>query len=291
MGNSMNKDFLSTIKEHSGEFSKSQRKIAAYISENYDKAAYMTASKLGGIVNVSESTVVRFANELGYEGYPEMQKAMQDFIRTKLTSFQRIEVTNKLIGDGDLLEKVLTSDIEKIKHTCEQIDRKSFDLAIDAIVKAKRIYIIGIRSSATLAGFLDHNFKMIFDDVRLLSSTSGSEMFEQLLDIDEDDVLIAISFPRYSKRISNAVGFAKSVGANVIALTDTVNSPIASGADQLLLAQSDMASFVDSLVAPLSILNAITVAVAKKKQDELTVRLQRLETIWDEYDVYDKNHG
>lgn len=286
----MKKDFLTTIKEHLGSFSKSQRKIAAYISENYDKAAYMTASKLGSIVKVSESTVVRFANELGYEGYPEMQKAMQDFIRTKLTSFQRIEVTNKLIGDGDLLEKVLTSDIEKIKHTCDEIDRKSFDAAVDAIVKARRIYIVGVRSSATLAGFLDYNFNMIFEDVRMLKTTSGNEMFEQLLSIDKDDVLIAISFPRYSKRISNAVQFAKSVGADVIALTDTVNSPIAVGADQLLLAQSDMASFVDSLVAPLSILNAITVAVAKKKQDELTVRLKKLETIWDEYEVYDKNH-
>ena len=286
----MKKDFLNTIKEHSASFSKSQRKIAAYISENYDKAAYMTASKLGSIVKVSESTVVRFANELGYDGYPEMQKAMQDFIRTKLTSFQRIEVTNKLIGDGDLLEKVLTSDIEKIKHTCEQIDRASFDAAVDAIVNARRIYIIGVRSSATLAGFLDYNFNMIFEDVRMLRTTSGNEMFEQLLSIGPSDVLIAISFPRYSKKISNAVELAKSVGTNVIALTDTVNSPIASGADQLLLAQSDMASFVDSLVAPLSILNAITVAVAKKKQDELTLRLQKLETIWDEYEVYDKNH-
>ena len=286
----MKNDFLSTIKEHSSNFSKGQRKIAEYISKNYDKAAYMTASKLGNIVNVSESTVVRFANELGYDGYPEMQKAMQDFIRTKLTSFQRIEVTNKLIGDGDLLEKVLTSDIEKIKHTCEQIDRNSFNQAVNAIVNARRIYIIGVRSSATLAAFLDHNFNMIFEDVRMLRATSGSEMFEHLFTIGPEDVLIAISFPRYSKNISNAVEFAKNAGANIIALTDTVNSPIAAGADQLLLAQSDMASFVDSLVAPLSILNAITVAVAKKKQDELTVRLQKLENIWDEYEVYDKNN-
>lgn len=288
---SMRKDFLSTLEQHSSEFSKSQRRIAEYITHNYDKTAYMTASKLGSLVNVSESTVVRFANELGYDGYPEMQRAMQDFVRNKLTSFQRIEVTNKLIGDGDLLEKVLSADIDKIKHTYEQIDRKSFNDAIDAIVNARRIYIIGVRSSANLAGFLNYNFRMIFDDVRLLHTSSGGEMFEQLLDISDRDVLIAISFPRYSKRIKNAVVFAKNVGANVIAITDTVQSPIADGADQLLLAQSDMASFVDSLVAPLSILNAITVAVAKKKQDELTVRLKKLEGIWDEYEVYDKNHG
>lgn len=287
----MKRDLIGIIEEHSKDFSKGQHRIAQYITENYDKAAYMTASKLGAIVNVSESTVVRFANELGFDGYPELQRAMQGFVRTKLTSFQRVEVTNKLIGDRDVLDKTLSSDIEKIKHTYEQIDRKSFDDAVDSIVKAKRIYIIGMRSSANLAGFLNYNLRMIFDDVRFVQTSSGGEIFEQLLQIGEGDVLVAISFPRYSKRIINAVEFAKRSGTNVIVLTDTPQSPIAPMADQLLLAQSDMASFVDSLVAPLSIINAIIVAVAKKKQDELTQRLRRLEEIWDDYDVYDKNQS
>lgn len=287
----MKRDLLSIIEEHSKDFSKGQRRIAQYITENYDKAAYMTASKLGAIVDVSESTVVRFANELGFDGYPELQRAMQGFVRTKLTSFQRVEVTNKLIGDRDVLEKTLSSDVEKIKHTYEQIDRKSFADAVDAIAGAKRIYIIGMRSSANLAGFLNYNLRMIFDDVRFVQTSSGGEIFEQLLQIGEGDVLVAISFPRYSKRIINAVEFAKRSGSNVIVLTDTPQSPIAPMADQLLLAQSDMASFVDSLVAPLSIINAIIVALARKKQDELTERLRRLEQIWDEYDVYDKTQS
>ncbi len=285
----MKRDLLNIIAEHSKGFSKGQRRIADYITENYDKAAYMTASRLGSLVDVSESTVVRFAIELGFDGYPDMQRAMQEFVRTRLTSFQRIEVTNNLIGDSDLLEKVLSSDIDKIKHTYERIDRDSFDGAVNAIINAKRIYIVGVRSSSTLAGFLDYNFKMIFDDVRLVQNPSGSEIFEQIMNINSDDVLIAISFPRYSNRIINAVEFAKNAGANIIALTDTEKSPIAQNADQLLLAQSDMVSFVDSLVAPLSIINAIIVAVAKKKQNEVTDRLRRLEEIWDEYDVYDKS--
>jgi len=284
----MKRDLLNLIEEHYPKFSKGQRRIADYILKSYDKAAYMTASKLGTLVDVSESTVVRFAIELGYEGYPDMQRAMQEFVRTKLTSFQRIEVTNNLIGDADLLEKVLTSDIEKIKHTCENIDRESFNGAVEAVVNAKRIFIIGIKSSSNLAGFLNHDLRMIFDDVKLLQTTSGSELFEQLIGINKDDVLIAISFPRYSKSVKNAVEFAKNAGADVIALTDTEESPIAASADQLLLAESDMASFVDSLVAPLSIINALVVAVAKKKQDELKDRLHQLEQIWDEYDVYDK---
>ena len=286
---SMKRDLLNIIEEHSKDFSKGQRRIADYITENYDKAAYMTASRLGALVDVSESTVVRFAIELGFDGYPDMQRAMQEFVRTRLTSFQRIEVTNNLIGDSDLLEKVLSSDIDKIKHTYERIDRSSFDGAVNAIINAKRIYIIGVRSSSMLASFLDYNFRMIFDNVRLVQNPSGSEIFEQIMNIDSDDVLIAISFPRYSNRIINAVEFAKSSGANIIALTDTEKSPIASNADQLLLAQSDMVSFVDSLVAPLSIINAIIVAVAKKKQNEVTDRLRRLEDIWDKYDVYDKS--
>ncbi len=287
----MNGDLLKTIEENMPRFSKGQRLIAAYISEHYDKAAYLTASKLGAIVGVSESTVVRFAIELGYEGYPDFQHSLQEIIRNRLTSFQRIEVTNSLIGDGNVLDKVLLSDAEKIKRTVEEIDHASFEEAIDRIVAAENIYIIGVRSSSSLAGFLNFNFRMIFDNVRFVQTTSGSEMFEQIMRIREKDVMIAISFPRYSKRIINAVEYARSKGADVVALTDSKASPIAAFADQLLIAQSDMASFVDSLVAPLSIINAIIVAVSRKKQEELTERLHVLEDIWDRYEVYDKKNG
>lgn len=287
----MKQDLLTVMEQGMSSFSKGQRHIAAYIIENYEKAAYMTAAKLGTLSGVSESTVVRFAIELGFEGYPEMQKALQELVRTKLTSVQRMEVTDTLIGNSDVLDKVLTSDIDKIRQSLEEIDRSAFYTAVDRIAEAKNIYIIGVRSSSTLAGFLNYSFRMIFDNVKFIQTTSGSEMFEQIMRIGPGDVMIAISFPRYSKRIINAVEFAQAHGADVVALTDSAQSPIAAHADQLLTACSDMASFVDSLVAPLSIINAMIVAVGRKKKDELTVRLHDLEAIWDRYDVYDKNNN
>jgi len=280
---------LQTIEENMAGFSKGQRAIAKYIIENYEKAAYMTAASLGSQTGVSESTVVRFALKLGFEGYPEMQRALQELTRTKLTSVQRMEVTNTLIGNADILAKMLLSDIDKIRRTLDEIDREVFYRAVDKIATARNIYIIGVRTSASLAGFLNFSLRMIFDNVRLIQTTSGSEIFEQLLSMEKEDVMIAISFPRYSKRIINAVAFARSRGAVVIALTDSAKSPIAGYADQLLTACSDMASFVDSLVAPLSIINAMIVALTRKKSDELKERLRELEKIWDEYDVYDKN--
>ncbi len=287
----MTRNLLKEIKERMPTFSKGQKLISVYILDNYDKAAYMTAAKLGAIVNVSESTVVRFAIELGFDGYPEFQHCLQEIVRTKLTSFQRMEVTNNLIGDGDVLEKVLLADSDKIRHTLDEIDREAFEASVEKIVGARSVYVMGVRASASLASFLGHSLGMIFDNVKTLNPSTGSEMFEQILNIGEDDVIIAISFPRYSKKIINAVDYAKHKGANVISITDSAASPIARGADQILLARSDMASFVDSLVAPLSIINAIIVAVSRKKQDELVVRLRRLEEIWDEYDVYDKTQG
>ncbi len=281
-------DLLKALNDGMPSFSKGQRLIAAYVLEHYEKAAYLTASRLGAIVGVSESTVVRFAIELGYAGYPEFQQALRKMIRSRLTSFQRMEVTNNLIGENDVLDKVLLSDIDKIRSTLEEIDRRSFEEAIDAIVHAKNIYIIGVRSSSALAGFLNHSFRMIFDNVRFVQTTSGSEMFEQIMQVGEGDVMIAISFPRYSTRIINAVEYARSRNANVVALTDSPLSPIAAYANQLLPAHSDMASYVDSLVAPLSIINAMIVAVARKKQDEVGERLHALEEIWDRYDVYEK---
>ncbi len=287
----MKRDILRIIEENMDGFSKGQRQIARYLLDHYDKAAYMTAAKLGLEVSVSESTVVRFVMELGYAGYPEFQKALQELIRTKLTSFQRMEVTNHLIGDGDVLEKVLQSNIDHIRHTLEGISRAAFHDAVEAIVGARSIYIIGVRSSAMPAGFLSYSLQMIFDNVRLIETTAGSELFQQMMAIGEGDVLIAISFPRYSKRVIKAVEFARRAGADVIALTDSPESPIAPAAAQLLIAQSDMASYVDSLVGPLSIINAIIVAVSRAREETVKLRLETLEHIWDEYDVYDKNQG
>lgn len=284
----MKRNLIAMIEEGMPTFSKGQKRIANYILEHYDKAAYMTASKMGALVGVSESTVVRFAIELGFDGYPDMQKSLQELIRMKLTSVQRVEVTNSLIGEGDVLDKILISDAEKIRHTLEEIDREAFEAAVDKIVAADKIYIIGVRSSSSLAGFLNFNFRMMFDNVKFVQTTSGSEMFEQIMSIGERDVMIAISFPRYSKRIVNAVEYAHNAGADVISLTDSHQSPIAGMADQLLLARSDLVSFVDSLVAPLSIINAIIVAVSRKKMDDIRVRFDKLEKIWDEYEVYDK---
>ena len=283
-------DLLNTIEEKLQTFSKGQRHIAVFMLDHYDKAAYMTAAKLGALAGVSESTVVRFAIELGFEGYPELQHSLQELIRTKLTALQRIEITNDRIGDSDLLEKVLCSDIDKIKRTLEEIDRKSFDSAVDAMIGAKMIYIIGMRSSSSLASFMYHYLNLIFPHVRLVRTTSGSEIFEQILRIARDDVIIGISFPRYSKRIINALEYAKKQGTHVISITDSQTSPIAELADDTLLAKSDMASFVDSLVAPLSIINALIVAIGRKKQDEISETFGKLEQIWDEYDVYDKSH-
>lgn len=287
----MKRDILRVIEQNMDDFSKGQRQIARFLLAHYDKAAYMTAAKLGSEVSVSESTVVRFVIELGYAGYPEFQKALQELIRTKLTSFQRMEVTNHLIGKGDVLEKVLMSDVDKIRRTLEGISHDAFENAVDAIVKAKNIYIIGVRSSYTLAGFLNYNFRMIFDNVHLIETTSGGELFEQILNIGPQDVMIAISFPRYSKRVINAVAYAERAGAQVISLTDSSDSPIATDADHVLVAQSDMASFVDSLVAPMSIINALVVAVSRAQEEEVSQRLRKLEVIWDEYDVYHKNQS
>ena len=284
----MSKDILSVIQTNMSTFSKGQKLIAGFILESYDKAAFMTASRLGKTVNVSESTVVRFAAELGYDGYPAMQKALQEMIRSKLTSIQRIEVSNDRIGNQDILSMVMQSDIEKIRMTLEETDRASFRQAVDAILSAHRIYILGVRSAAALADFLGFYFNLIFDNIVLVHTTSASEIFEQLLRVGPEDVVIGISFPRYSSRTVKAMRFAKDRGANVIALTDSEASPLAEAATETLLAKSDMASFVDSLVAPLSLINALIVAIGRKKNDDLSQTFETLEQIWDEYEVYEK---
>ena len=286
----MEKDILTIIEEASHGFSKGQRVIAKYILENYDKAAFMTASKLGKTVNVSESTVVRFAAELGYDGYPEMRKALQDMIRNCLTSVQRIEVARGLLENQDILTAVLTSDIEQIKITMEETNRADFQSAVDAIVNADHIYIFGLRSSAALASFMGFYFNLLFENVRVVNENSVSEVFEQILRIGENDVFIGLSFPRYSKRTIKAMRYAKDRGAKVVGITDNALSPIAKIADTALCARSDRVSFVDSLVAPLSLVNALIVATsAKAKGQELTTDFARLEAIWAEYDIYEKN--
>ena len=284
----MNQDILALIQENMNTFSKGQKRIAAFILDSYDKAAFMTASRLGKKVGVSESTVVRFAAELGYDGYPDMQKSLQKMIRNRLTSVQRIEVTNDRIGDQDLVSMVLQSDMEKIRLTLEELDRSAFDNAVKAIVSAKRIYIIGVRSSAALASFLGFYFNLIFDNVVNVTAGTASEMFEHLLRVGEDDVVIGVSFPRYSSRTVQAMSFARDRKATTVAITDSEASPLAPICKYTLKARSDMASFGDSLVAPLSLVNALLVAVSRAKNDDLANTFQTLERIWEDYGVYEK---
>ena len=284
----MDRDILLLLQEKESTFSKGQKRIARYITESYDKAAFMTANRLGKTVGVSESTVVRFALELGYDGYPELQRAVQELVRAKLTSNQRIQISDLRYGDGDILDSVLTADIGKIKYTLENIDRASFHAAVEAMANAKRIFIIGARSSASLASFFNFNLRLISDNVTMIQTYSRGEVCEQSLDIGPGDVIFAISFPRYSTNVINAVTYAHAQNATVIALTDSTMSPIAKNAQYILAAQSDMVSYVDSLVAPLSILNAILVAITKTQKERVTARFDKLERIWDEYDVYAK---
>ena len=284
----MSDPLLATIDENLKRLSKGHKKIAAYIEENYDKAAFMTAAALGQKVGVSESTVVRFATELGFKGYPELQKELQQLIKSKLTAVQRMEVSENLIGDSDIITSVLNGDIELIRATAEKTSREAFKNAVSEINRAKRIYILGVRSSAALASFLAFYFNLVFDAVTLIDTASASEMFEQMFRIDEKDVCIAISFPRYSKQTVNALRFIADRGAKIIAITATEKSPIASFANHLLVARSDMASVVDSLTAPLSLINALIAGVTLSRRNEVYENFNKLEHIWDVYQVYEK---
>lgn len=281
-------DLITKIQSELPGFSKGQKQIARFILEHYDKAAFMTASRLGVTVGVSESTVVRFATELGYDGYPHLQRALQEMIRNKLTSVQRMEVAGDRMGGRDVLQTVLHADTDMIRVTLDEIDRDAFQGAVDALMGAKRIYILGVRSSSALASFLGFYFNLLFENVTLVHTNSVSEIFEQVLRVGPGDVLFGISFPRYSKRTLSAMKYARDRGARVIALTDSQLSPLARVADHVLLARSDMASFVDSLVAPLSVINALIVAVGMSRRDEIEHTFNKLERIWVEYDVYEK---
>ena len=284
----MKQDILSILQARMPEFSKGQRRLAQYIAESYDKAAFMTASKLGKAVGVSESTVVRFAMELGYDGYPSMQKTMQEMVVNRLTSVQRIEVTNDRIGDQDILSMVLQADIDKLRQTGDTVDRKEFQAAVDAILRAKRIYILGVRSAATLANFLGYYLNYMFRNVHIVTASGANEMFEQIVGAGPEDVVIAFSFPRYSTSTAKGAKYCRSTGATVIGLTDSRLSPLGQNCDHILLAKSDMVSLVDSLVAPLSVTNALIVALAARREKELAKTFSNLEHIWEEYNVYEK---
>lgn len=282
-------DLSNRINDAYGRLSKGQKLLATYITDNYDKAVFLTAAKLGEVVGVSESTVVRFAMHLGYKGYPEFQSALEELVRNKLNSIQRMEVTYGRISQSKILESVLKSDADKIQATLEKIDENAFQLAVDTILSAKHIYIIGIRSCAPLAGFLSFYFTLMFDNVHLLQTSSSSEIFEQMVRIGKEDVIIGISFPRYSMRTLKAMEFANNRSAKVITLTDSVHSPMNLYSSCNLIAESDMASIVDSLVAPLSVINALIVALCMRKQGEVAKTLEMLEDIWDEYQVYEND--
>lgn len=284
----MNIQLTDRIRQNARSFSKGQRLIAKYIEEHYDKVAFMTASKLGSVVGVSESTVVRFATEIGYSGYPALQQAMQEMIRNRLTSVQRLEITSNNTPLERLLDASLDQDIDMIRRTKENISHEAFYSAADALVKAKRVYIIGAGSSLAIATFLSHYFSLVFDSVQLINATSEAQILQQMVHIGEGDAMIGISFPRYSKKAAKSLKYASDRGASVIAITDSLLSPLASTAQHVLLAKSDMVSFVDSLVGPLALINALIVTVAIKKREEVAKTLSDLENIWDEYAVYEK---
>ncbi len=284
----MNEDILILLQQRASCFSKGQRMLARYITESYDKAAFMTASKLGKTVGVSESTVVRFAVELGYDGYPDMQKAMQEMVLNRLTSFQRIEVAHDRIGDQDIISTVLQSDIDKLQQTADMLDRDDFQASVKAILEAKNIYVLGARSVAPLASFLGYYLSFMFENVHIVTSSGASEVFEKTISVNAGDAVIAISFPRYSAATVKGAQYCRTTGAKVIGLTDNRLSPLGQHCDHILLAKSDMVSLVDSLTAPLSVINALIVALASGREHMLEKTFDTLERVWEEYNVYEK---
>ena len=284
MQNVEENDLLKKLNRCYKSLSKGQKQLANYIMENYDRAAFITASKMGRIVGVSESTVVRFAYALGYDGYPELQKSLQELIRNKLTSVQRIQLTSDLKQD-DVLKSVLKADMANIRATIDSIDNTAFNASIEALLKAEKVYIVGVRSAAPLAQFLSYYLNFVLDNVISVNMVV-SDVYESMMRIGEKDACIGISFPRYSRRTIEALTFAKGRGAAIVAITDSGSSPLAEIADHALIARSDMASFADSLTAPLSLINAIIVAASLRRKDEVYERFSQLEGIWGRQNVY-----
>lgn len=283
-------DLMKLIQIKFPRLSKGQKLIADFILKNYDKAAFMTAAKLGDSVGVSESTVVRFAIELGFSGYPKLQKALQELIKNKLTSVQRLELSNDYACEENVLRGVLKSDIENLRVTLEKISQDNFNSVVDEIFKAKTVYIVGLRSSSAIAEFLGFYLRLIVQDVRVVSHNI-SNTFEQMINCGESDLVIGIGFPRYALRTINGLEFAKERGAKVVAITDSNVSPLATVADYTLVAQSNMASFVDSLVAPLSVINALIIAIGIREKDKITSTFYELEELWKRYDIYSYNQN
>ncbi len=283
---SFTNQLMNRINERYGTLSKGQKLLAAYITDHYDQAVFLTAAKLGETVGVSESTVVRFAMHLGYKGYPQFQEALAELVRGKLHSVQRMEDMYGRISQSEILETVLQSDAKRIQNTLKDIDEQAFDLAVETILDAKQIYVIGLRSCAPLAEFLSFYLNMMVGGVKLLHTSSSSELFEQMLQIGQGDVMIGISFPRYSVRVLKAMEFANNRNAKVITMTDSVHSPMNLYSSCNLIAQSDMSAIVDSLVAPLSVINALLMAVCMKRQKTVFQNLELLEQVWEEYQFY-----
>ncbi len=282
----MTDSLMTRMEKRISSFSKGQKRIAEYIRTEYGKAAFMTAAKLGETVGVSESTVVRFATEIGYSGYPKLQQAMQEMIRDKLTSLQRIEVSQERIGKGSVIEYVLNCDIDNIRQTIEETSHEDFQQAVDVICNAKTIYIYGLRSSSTLASFLGYYLNLIFGNVKVISTADRARLYEELHRINEDDVMIGITFPRYSQYVATALQFAKDKKTKVVGISDSRNSPIAQTSDYFLLARSGMATIVDSLVAPLSMINALIVATVIARKSDVIDTFTDFEKIWQNYGVY-----
>ncbi len=275
------------ITESMDSMSKGQKAIARYILDNYETAAYMTAAKLGEATGVSESTVVRFSMELGYEGYPHFQKVLQEELKVKLTSVQRLNAASRFTDDASVLKSILQADLDSLKHTYENLDDQAFSKAVKTILSAKKIYIMGLRSSSPLSSFMHFYMAILFDDVVHIHSNSANEVFEQILPIGPGDVMIGISFPRYSTRTIQSMQYARDRGANVIVITDKADTPMTKNADVALFARSDMASFVDSLTAPLSLINALLVALGMHRKSHIQESFEALEKLWEEYKVYD----
>ena len=278
---------LQTIRQQMDGFSKGQKRIAEYILSDYDKAAFMTAAKLGKTAQVSESTVVRFASELGYSGYPAMQKALQELIRGRLTSVQRIRASE--MEEGDLLSRAMHRDVETINATVESIDRAAFTSVVEKLLAAEHVYIVGVRSSAFLAGYLNFYLRLLMDNVILVQHSAAGEIYEQMVHIGPKDVLIAISFPRYSNMVIHAVDMACERGADVIAITDNGMSPLMPYATEALFVQCEALSYVDSLAAPLSFLNALVLAVGYRRRQEVDETFSQLEQVWSKYDIFGKS--
>lgn len=285
----MENDLLSKLSKGSKKFSKGQRIISKYILNNYDKAAFLTAGKLGEVVGVSESTVVRFAADLGYDGYPAMRKALQEMIRSRLTSVQRIEVAKEMIDNNDIAKSVISGDIQNTHTTLENLSQESFDSVIDAIVEADNVYILGMRTSTALSSFLGFYLNLLRSNVHTIKDTAASEIYEQIIRIGKGDLFIGISYPRYSSHTVSAMEFAKKMGAKTVAITDSAASPLTETADICMYAKSDMVSFLDSLVAPMSLINAIIVATGLRNRESVSDTFAKLENIWMEHDVYESS--